>query len=254
MSTQGRKADKLPPPMNEREREQRADMVRSEIVRLVKQTGGVCAYPMDLVNRVFGVNATCPPGEENSRLVYFCLEHGISFVVIRDVAPPLGQSVEFYDPRRFHWSYEQNRLVPIIVGPSAPSIHTDNCSALSATTPTPTPASATRDLVRVFRLLEYTGDRLAVESVIQKSIHGSKTWEQKTGDSYNRKSIGEVTCRAITVSEFPEPISSPSKTNCSNANIAIHDNATAEDVAQVRAEILNWIDAHDPAKRTGGGQ
>lgn len=55
------------------------------------------------------------------------------------------------------------------------------------------------DIVRVLRLVEYTGPRDWMEKQIAGSIHGTKIIKKQTA-------AGEVECRitGVTLSEFPE--------------------------------------------------
>lgn len=52
------------------------------------------------------------------------------------------------------------------------------------------------DLVRVLRVLEYVGDRAAVERQVKNSLHGEK--------SFYWNGLGQVIIRAATVGEYPE--------------------------------------------------
>jgi hypothetical protein len=55
-----------------------------------------------------------------------------------------------------------------------------------------------REIVRVLRVIEYVGDREAVEDLVTKSIHG-----EKHISNYG-KLLGQVTIRAATIGTYPE--------------------------------------------------
>jgi hypothetical protein len=51
------------------------------------------------------------------------------------------------------------------------------------------------DIVRVLRILEYTGPRRAVEAQIERSVTGKRTWGQPGA---------RITLRAATIGTYPE--------------------------------------------------
>lgn len=51
------------------------------------------------------------------------------------------------------------------------------------------------DKVRILRVIEYVGDRDAVESIVSRSIHGERSYNSGQGD---------VTIRVATVGIYPE--------------------------------------------------
>ena len=61
------------------------------------------------------------------------------------------------------------------------------------------PATVKQDLVRVLRVIEYTGERKAVESIVAKSLHGEKRFDQ----FLNGKNFGLI-IRAATIGTYPE--------------------------------------------------
>lgn len=60
------------------------------------------------------------------------------------------------------------------------------------------------DIVRVLRVLEYSGPRSAVEKQIKNSIHGEMRYTVRSGNFGEGRRIGEVIIRAATVGTFPE--------------------------------------------------
>jgi len=54
-------------------------------------------------------------------------------------------------------------------------------------------------LVRVLRIIEYTGEREAVEATVAKSLHGEKRFDQ----FLNGKNFGLI-IRAATIGTYPE--------------------------------------------------
>jgi len=56
------------------------------------------------------------------------------------------------------------------------------------------------DKIRVLRILEYVGERAAVEATLSNSIYGEKTFQQHIAGRH----LGSVTIRAATLGNFPE--------------------------------------------------
>ncbi len=67
------------------------------------------------------------------------------------------------------------------------------------------------DHVRVYRVLEYSGPRAAVEQAVAKSLHGYRKWHERTEATVGKRSVelGEVRCYAMTMGEFAEVIPEP---------------------------------------------
>ncbi len=56
------------------------------------------------------------------------------------------------------------------------------------------------DIIRVLRVIEYVGERSAIEEVVSKSIHGVKQYDHRLENG----SKASVTIRAGTVGLYPE--------------------------------------------------
>ena len=61
------------------------------------------------------------------------------------------------------------------------------------------------DQIRVLRVIEYTGDREAVEQVVRMSLHGEKRFSQTEPSTH--RNMGMVCIRAATIGDYPEVLS-----------------------------------------------
>lgn len=61
------------------------------------------------------------------------------------------------------------------------------------------------DKVRILRIVEYTGDRAAIEQHFKNVLKGEKTFEVFTDNRRDTEGkLGSLTIRAATLGEFPE--------------------------------------------------
>lgn len=60
------------------------------------------------------------------------------------------------------------------------------------------------DIIRVLRVLEYSGPRAAVEKQIKNSIHGEMRYTVRSGNFGEGIRVGEVVIRAATIGIFPD--------------------------------------------------
>jgi hypothetical protein len=56
--------------------------------------------------------------------------------------------------------------------------------------------------IRILRVLEYSGDREAVEQMLRRSMNEEKTFEQYNPET--RKFLGKITIKAATLGIVPE--------------------------------------------------
>lgn len=73
-----------------------------------------------------------------------------------------------------------------------------------------------QDIVRVLRILEYTGPRDAVEQQVSRSTHGEKTWDVRGK---------RITIRAATIGQYPEVLQTAQSVESSLCNCGHPHNA-----------------------------
>lgn len=59
-----------------------------------------------------------------------------------------------------------------------------------------------QDIIRILRIVEYTGPREAVEMQVKRSLHGEVSYP--VSEKGFQRNLGTVTIRATTLGAFPE--------------------------------------------------